>query len=163
MARENKGKSRGEIPGKRTEGELKQLSTLDAVKELAEYDARHTDTEEGLTLFLKSWWSKTYNRPLKDPLLESYTLHELLYEYYDKIERATAAEEVVELKADKIEEEQEQETLDWIEEEERKEREAQEAAKEVEDEQLKKDEEWMVEQLKKEYGEDFGKDIDSEF
>lgn len=167
MARESKSKSRGKNPGKRTEGELRQLSAFDAIQELAEYDARHTKTEEGLTLFLKSWWSKTYNRPLKDPLLESYTLHELLYEYYDKIERANAAEEAVELKADKIEEEYEQETLSWIEEEERRDREAAEKAqkepKDAEKEKLKEDEEWMVEQLKKEYGEDFGKDIDSEF
>jgi len=68
---------------------------------------------------------------------------------------------------DKIEESKEQETLDWIEEEERKEREAAEKIRleqeEAEKEQLQKDEEWMLEQLKKEYGEDFGKDIDSSF
>lgn len=109
-----------------------------------------------MTLFLKSWWSKQYDRPLKDPVLESYTLYELLYEFYDKQERIIAAEEVIELETDRIEEEREQETLDWIEEEERKEREAK-AKQEIEDEQ------WMVEQLKKEYGEDFGKDIDSSF
>lgn len=33
------------------------------------------------------WWSKTYKRPLKDPILLSYTFEELLYEYYDKIIR----------------------------------------------------------------------------
>jgi len=152
MARDSKRQSRGKDQGKRPDGELSQLSTLDAVKELAAYDARNTNTEEGLTLFLKSWWSKEYSKPLKDPLLESYTLHELLYEYYDKIERLEAAEEAFELKTDKIEEEQEQETFDWIEEEERKEREAQQA----------KDEQWMVEQMKKDHGEDFGKDIDFE-
>lgn len=160
MAREYKEKGRGEIRGKRTEGELSQLSTFDAVQELAKHDARHTDTEEGLTLFLKSWWSKEYNRPLKDPLLESYTLHELLYEYYDKIERAIAAEEAFELKADKIEEDQEQEALDWAEEDERKEREAVEKA---EAEQKAKDETWMLEQLKEEHGDDFGKDIKTDF
>lgn len=160
MAERHQGESRGKNPGKRTEGELSELSTFDAVKELAYYDARHTNTEEGLTLFLKSWWSKQYKRPLKDPLLESYTLHELLYEYYDKIERATAADELIELNADRIEEEQEQDTLSWIEEEERKERE--EAEKKAE-EQLKKDEEWMVEQLKKEYGDDFGEDVKADF
>lgn len=158
MAREDQTKSRGKNPGKRTKGELSELSTFDAVHELAQHDARHTNTEEGLVLFLKSWWSKTYNRPLKDPLLETYTLHELLYEYHDKVERAAAAEEAIELKADKIEEDLEKETLDWIEEEERKEREAQKAP---DKDKLKQDEEWMVEQLKKEYGEDFGKDIDS--
>lgn len=160
MARKHKKESRGEIRGKRTKGELSQLSTFDAVQELARYDARHTDTEEGLTLFLKSWWSKEYTRPLKDPLLESYTLHELLYEYYDKIERATAAEEVFELKADKIEEGQEQDTLDWIEEEERK---AVEEAEEVKAKKLAKDEAWMLEQMKKEHGDNFGDDISTDF
>ena len=107
-----------------------------------------------MLLFLRSWWSKTYNRPLKDPILESYTLHELLYEFYDKQERKRAAEFQFEEEADKIEEEKEQETLDWIEEEERKEREALEAQQKAEEEK------WMLEQLKKEHGEDFGEDID---
>lgn len=111
-------------------------------------------------MFLKSWWSKEYNRPLKDPLLESYTIHELLYEYYDKIERAIAAEEVFELKADKIEEKQEQDVLDWAEEDERREL---EATKVAETEKKVKDENWMLEQLKKEHGEDFGKDISTDF
>lgn len=114
-------------------------------------------------MFLKSWWSKEYSRPLKDPILESYTLYDLLYEYYDKVERITAADEVLELEADKIEEVQEQNTLDWIEEEERKDREAAESAAKVEVEQKAKDEAWMVEQLKKEYGDDFGEDISTDF
>ena len=107
-----------------------------------------------MQLFLKSWWSRTYNRPLKDPLLESYTLQELLYEFYDKQERKKVAEMSFEEEADKIEEEKEQENLDWIEEEERKEREAIEAAEKAEAE-----EKWMLEQLKKEHGDDFGEDL----
>ena len=59
--------------------------------------------------------------------------------------------------ADKIEEEQMDETLAWIEEEEQKEREAAEAK------QKEEDEKWMLEQLKKEHGEDFGDDIDLNF
>lgn len=31
--------------------------------------------------FLEFWWCRTYNRPLKDPLLAQYTLDELTYEY----------------------------------------------------------------------------------
>jgi hypothetical protein len=48
--------------------------------------------------------------------------------------------------------------MDWIEEEERKEREAELAqeAKETEDA-------WMLEQLKKEHGDDFGEDIKMDF
>ena len=157
MARDSKEKGRGKDSGKRPEGELSQFSTIDAVHELAKYNARHTDTEEGLTEWLKSWWSKQYNRPLKDPLLLSYTLHELLYEYHDKNERAIAADEAIELNTDKIEEAQEREAIDWAEEEERKEREVAEA------EQKAKDDQWMLEQMKKEHGEDFGKDIESDF
>ena len=112
------------------------------------------DDENGVELFLRSWWSKTYNRPLKDPLLESYTLHELLYEYHDKAERKNASEEALEVETDKIELEEMDETLAWIEEEERKEAESQK-----EDE----DEKWMLEQLKEEHGDDFGNDIDLDF
>ena len=113
-------------------------------------------------MFLRSWWSKEYNRPLKDPILENYSIFELLYEYYDKEERELASELALELEADKIEEEKEQETLDWIEEEERKEREEAER-KAAEEEQRKKDEEWMVQQLKEEHGDDFGEDLDIDF
>ena len=101
-----------------------------------------------MSLFLRSWWSKTYNRPLKDPLLDTHTIQELLYEFYDKTERVKAAELTFELEADKIEEAKEQETLDWIEEEERKERELEEA-KQREAEEREAEERWMLEQLKK--------------
>ena len=36
---------------------------------------------EALLRFLRFWWCKSYNRPLKDPLLMSYTADELIYEY----------------------------------------------------------------------------------
>ena len=113
-----------------------------------------------MEMFLKSWWSQTYNRPLKDPILENYTIFELMYEYHDKKERELAADFLLEEEADKIEGEAEQETFDWIEEEERKEAEAEKARAE----QAKLDEEvWMVEQLKKEHGDDFGEDIGVDF
>ena len=111
---------------------------------------------DSLELYLRSWWSKTYNRPLKDPVLESYTVYELIYEYFDKIERKKAAERVVEQENDKIEDQKLDETLSWIEEEERKEREAKEKTK---TEEVDKDEAWMIEQLKKQYGDQFGEDV----
>lgn len=140
--------------GKLLSGELSKLSAIEAIEKIAAYDARHTTSDEGMLLFLQSWWSRTYNRPLKDPLLQSYTLHELLYEFHDKQQRKLAAEVSFEEEADKIEEAKEQETLDWVEEEEKKEREAAAEAKRKQEE-----EKWMLEQLKKEHGEDFGEDI----
>jgi hypothetical protein len=113
--------------------------------------------EDGIELSLRSWWSKTYNRPLKDPLLDTYTIYELLYEYKNRVERIRASELDIELEADKIEDAAVEETLDWIEEEERKEKET------VLRLQKEKDDQWMVDQLKKENGEDFGKDIDLNF
>jgi hypothetical protein len=108
-------------------------------------------------LSLRSWWSKAYNRPLKDPLLESYTVYELLYEYRNKVERVKAAELNIEQEADKIEDAAVEETLDWVEEEERKEK---EIALQL---QKEKDDQWMIDQLKKDNGETFGEDIDLNF
>lgn len=117
-------------------------------------------SDEGMELFLRSWWSKTYNRPLKDPLLDTYTLFELLYEYKDKVERIRAEEVIIEQETDKIEDAKMDDVLAWAEEEERLEKEAAEAAYQA---QLEKDEQWMVEELKKEKGDDFGDDIDLNF
>jgi len=36
-----------------------------------------------LAVWLKRWWCRHYTRPYKDPLLETYTLEELLLEYYE--------------------------------------------------------------------------------
>lgn len=113
-----------------------------------------------MELFLRSWWSKTYNRPLKDPMLDTYTVYELLYEYKDRVERIRAAELIVDQEADKIEDAKVDDTLAWVEEEERKEKEAEEAAKRA---QLEKDEQWMLEELKKEKGDDFGEDLNLDF
>lgn len=122
-----------------------------------------------MTLFLKSWWSNHYNRPLKDPILESYSLEELLYEFYDKIERQKASEERAAKEADKMEEAKEKEVLDWAEQEEKKELEelkrAAEAGK-VNPAQDPENLKWMNEQLQKykqEYGDSFGEDIDETF
>ena len=114
-------------------------------------------------LFLKYWWSQHYNRPLKDPILESYTLEELTYEYYDKIERRKAAETAVEQESDRIEDEVLEDNLAWAEEEERKEREAMQQRME---EEKAANEEWMKQELEKakqEYGDDYGDNIDVDF
>ena len=147
------------------------LSIAESIKQVVALNARASlDDEKQLLLFMQSWWSKTYNRPLKDPLLLSYTLEELLYEFYDKIEREKAAEENVSKEGDKIEEAKEKEALDWAEEEERKEKEEElrkASAKPTQD--PTKDPAnvaWMEEQLKKgkeAFGDDFGEDIVEEF
>ena len=31
--------------------------------------------------FLRFWWCKTFNKPMKDPILGSYTMDELYYEF----------------------------------------------------------------------------------
>jgi hypothetical protein len=166
MAREAERKSK--------EDHGSDLSTIDAIRAIAAHNARaELDTEEQLALFLRSWWSRTYNRPLKDPMLLSYTTEELLYEFYDRIERRLAEEERINSDADKIEEDKEQAVLDWAEQEEKRELEAlksdaaNEEAKPAPD--LLKDPanvKWMEQQLKQAkeiYGETFGEDVDFNF
>lgn len=149
-------------------------SIVDSVKAVAAADARaELDTEKQLTLFLKSWWSRTYNRPLKDPLLDTYTLEELLYEFYDKIERRKAEEERINSEADKIEEAKDKEVLDWAELEEKKELEALKAKAATQESKPNQDPTkdpanvaWMEEQLNKAkevFGESFGEDIVEDF
>lgn len=123
-------------------------------------------------MFLQSWWSRTYNRPLKDPILLSYTLEELLYEFYDRIERQAAEEDRIELETDTIEMAKEKADLDWAEREEQKELEALKA-KAAKQESVKPDPtkdpaniKWMEEQMaaaKKIHGDTFGEDIDLNF
>lgn len=156
------------------DSEARSSSIVDTIRELAAYNARaELDSEKQLLLFLQSWWSRTYNRPLKDPLLQSYTLEELLYEFYDRIERQKAEEERLEQDSVKIEEAKDKEAEDWAEKMERMEREAEmraEAAKsEAEQSDPAKDPEnvkWMEEQLrigKTIHGETFGEDIELDF
>lgn len=106
--------------------------------------------------------------------MQSYTLEELLYEFYDRIERRVAEEERTNSEADKIEEDKEKGILDWAEEEEKREleREMREAAAKADDEEPEdptKDPEnvaWMEEQLKKgkeTFGDSFGEDIEENF
>ena len=125
-------------------------------------------------MFLQSWWSRTYNRPLKDPLLQSYTIEELLYEFYDRIERVKAEQERLEQDDVKIEENKDKANEDWAEKMEREEREAEmraEAAKSEEKPAVDptKDPEnlkWMEEQIRQAktiHGETFGEDIEDNF
>lgn len=103
----------------------------------------------------------------------SYTLEELLYEFYDKIERRAAEEERSESDSVKIEEDKEKAVLDWAEQEEKKELEALKAQAAKEEAQPTQDPtkdpaniRWMEEQLaegKKLLGDDFGEDIQDDF
>lgn len=148
-------------------------TVLEAVKKLAAYNARAPlDSEEQLLLFLQSWWSRTYNRPLKDPLLLSYTIEELLYEFYDRIERQKAMDESLEQEDVKMEEAKDRAAEDWAERMEREEMEAElraQAAKPPEEADPTKDPEnvaWMEEQMrinKQIHGDTFGEDIDESF
>lgn len=73
-----------------------------------------------------AWWSRTYNRPLKDPLLLSYTFEELLYEYYDKIIKENQINDLIlgsRNDDDDIDDEELEESINWIKEQERIERE----------------------------------------
>lgn len=144
-------------------------TVVDAIKRLAAHNARaDLDTEEQLLLFLQSWWSRTYNRPLKDPLLESYTTEELLYEFYDRIERQKAEEERLEQEDVKIEETKDKENEDWAERMEREEREAELRAEAAQPQDPTKDPAnvaWMEQQLaagKEAFGDSFGEDIEFE-
>lgn len=128
-----------------------------------------------------SWWSRTYNRPLKDPLLQSYTFEELIYEYYDHIERNTAREELQEAEADRIEEEKTTAAYDWAEQMEREEEEERlrklEEAKAAGEDTSEPEEpydpttdpenvEWMekvIQEEKEKHGEDFGEDLELKF
>lgn len=150
-------------------------SVAEQIRAVAAYNARAPlNSDKQLTLFLQSWWSKTYNRPLKDPLLLSYSLEELLYEFYDRIERQLAEDERLEQEDDKIEEGKEKAVLDWAEEEERKEaeKEAAKAAQQTKEEPPQnpasdpENVKWMEEQLKsakQEHGESFGEDLELQF
>ena len=186
MAREGKGYGiRGEEEERRDASRdsdprdfTERLSLVDAIHEIAKRNARAPlDSEKQLDLFLRSWWSKTYNRPLKDPILMSYSLEELLYEFYDKVERRKAEEESSEQSDDKIEQERLQENLDWAEQEELREleelkrKQAEEAKKKEEQDPAEdpENQKWMEEQIQKEieagrklFGEDFGEDINFE-
>lgn len=138
-------------------------SAFSAIDEIAYFYAREElDSEEAQLRFLQSWWCKTYSRPLKDPLLQEYSLEELYFEFRDRIEREDAIEENATHETDKIEQKKQDDAMAWAEEEEKKE------AEEIEKEWTpsEQDKAWMEEQTRKakeEFGEDFGEDINEDF
>jgi len=134
-------------------------------------------------LFLTNWWCRYYSRPLKDPILEKYTIEELAYEYYLVGEVARYKEELVNAESDRIEEVKDQADSNWADEMEaeeiaeeeailakkalkKAEKEAEEA-KEAYDplkdpEQVK----WMEEEIAKNklaFGDEFGEDVSLNF
>lgn len=167
--KENQGSS-GSSSGSQEDRESSR-GTIDLIRDLASAHARAPlDSDENILLFLKSWWSRTYNRPLKDPLLQEYTVEELMYEFFDRIERAKAAEEATEQESDKIEEEKEKAVLDWAEQEELRELEEmkREGEASIKSDPTKDPEniKWMEEQMaahKEKFGDDFGDDISESF
>ena len=143
---------------------MSALSKIEQIHEIVKKHARaEISTEKEFILFLQHWWSEYYNRPLKDPILASYTLEELTYEYYDKIERRKAIDEAVDEESDRIEDGVLKENLTWAEEEEKKERE--EMLQKLEEEK-KANEEWMkqeIERAKEKHGNDYGEDVTLDF
>ncbi len=117
---------------------------------------------------MKSWWSRTYNRPLKDPLLESYTLADLLYEFYDRVERRLAEEECSEDEEIHEEVAKDKQNLDWADQMEKAEAEqlkAKAAAVEQPVDPTKDPDniKWMEEQIrlaKEQHGPTFGEDLE---
>ena len=103
--------------------------------------------------------------------MQTYTIEELLYEFYDRIERQKASEEALDQESDKIEVAKEKEAEDWAEKMEREEREAEMRAEAAKSEQLDPTKDpaniaWMEEQLrlgKAAHGETFGEDIEESF
>ena len=138
-------------------------SAIEAIDVIVERAAREELNSEAAQIrFLSYWWSKTYLRPLKDPLLQSYTLEELYYEYKEHTEREKAAKERTEQEADNIDKAKEDEALAWAEAEEKKEQ--------VQGDGIwsptPEDKAWMDDQIKQgkeAFGDDFGEDISEDF
>lgn len=175
MAREVGPKSQGSAgsSGSKTSTLSSNLSLVDTIKAIAAHNARAPlDNEENLLLFLRSWWSRTYNKPLKDPILNEYSLEDLLYEFYDKVERADYEEEMRNSEDDKIDTDKDKANLDWAEQEEKRELEelankkAEPVTTPVNPINDPENQKWMEEQLAKakaELGEDFGENLTANF
>jgi hypothetical protein len=116
---------------KRRLEESEPLSIFEQISAIAKRDARLELGEKRNRLFLSNWWCRYYSRPLKDPLLQEYTLEELAYEYYLINEIEKVRQERIEAEADRIELDKLQEADDWADmmeaEEEEEERKAQES------------------------------------
>lgn len=143
------------------------MSALNCIDLIVEQVSRESlDNEAAQLRFLQFWWSKTYSRPLKDPLLKEYTLEELYYEFKQYSEREKASKERVEQEADNIDKEKIDEALAWAEAEEKKELEANKDKSNSDWKPTEEDKKWMEDQLqqaKEIYGENFGEDISEDF
>lgn len=107
-----------------TISETKEEFTLfDQIEEIAKFDVRTVEGEKAVLNFLMCWWSAKYNRPLKDPILLSYTLEELILEYNLVIQREAAQKERLDEQDDKIDKEKWEEAESWADEMEREEEE----------------------------------------
>lgn len=150
------------------------LSSFELLKIIAKHHAAEYTSHSGALLFLQSWWSRTYSRPMKDPLLASYTPEELMYEYLDNTCRTEHAEEVSQKEVEQQEDSKHDEAMRWAEEEEAKDRAAAEALAKAKigavdpktPDLTLEDVKWMEEQLNQEkelLGDDFGEDFSGEF
>lgn len=93
------------------------LDLYDSIKQLAEsgLDKDYLTYDE-LLFKLRRWWCQYYKRPYKDPLLDNYTLEELMFEYFDITHVANKKPEET-----KIAEKFDTEDRDWAAEEEARE------------------------------------------
>lgn len=111
MARQGEKESYGNYSS-----DAASLSQYEDIKKLAEagLDKEYLSYDE-LLFKLRRWWCQYYRRPYKDPLLDQYTLEELLFEYFDLTADKNKPEE------QKVTEQVEQEDRDWAAEEEERE------------------------------------------
>ncbi len=159
--------------GEGTGESLNGLSVNESIRKIAARNARAPlDSDDQLRLFLQSWWSRTYNRPLLDPLLQSYTLEQLLYEFYDRVERHAAEQERIKDAEIAQEDNKEQADLEWADKMEQEElaqmkAKAAAAAEKTVDPTLDPENvKWMEEQMKAnkaQFGETFGEDLEVNF
>lgn len=96
------------------------LELYESVKKLAETGLRNKErlNYDELLFSLRRWWCQYYKRPYKDPLLDSYTIEELMFEYFDITEsnkdpEAKVSEEVESEDRDWAAEEDEREAAEW--------------------------------------------------
>lgn len=150
------------------------LDLAESIKQICAKNARaDLSDDKQLLLFLQSWWSQLYNRPLKDPLLLSYTLADLLYEFYDRSERRVAEEERREATESAKEDAKDKEVNAWADAEEKKDEASQKHAvapsptpKPSDPTKDPDNVRWMEEQIrlaKAELGDDFGDDLEINF
>lgn len=93
---------------------------------------------------------------MKDPILQTYSIEELIYEYYSVSEHKKAKAEQAEEETDKIEEEKEKQDQEWAD------------AMEAEEDPIDNPDnmKWIQDQIeldKEKFGEDFGDDLNLDF